>query len=323
MSFGVSTKGIFHVEDKNRGPVNYLLFSGSSNRAFAEGVAQELGVSLSPSLSHRFREGNLMVRLDEPVRGKDVFIIQTIGLDPNNELMELVFLIDAARRASAKSICAIVPYFSYAKGDKLDEPQTSIRAKVCADLLESVGVDSLIMMDLHAEQLQGFFHVPLENLNGRSVLAEKISGILDDPVVFSPDAGFVKDARKFAARLDASIAIGDKVRKDHTESPDLLDIIGDVAGRDIIIVDDFAISGNTLYQAAAQLKRYGAKRIVAAVSHCLFDEAAVSALEASQVEKLFVLDTVANQTLRSERIEVVTATKLFAEEIKLRLGRDA
>lgn len=263
-----------------------------------------------------------MVRLDEPVRGRDVFIIQTIGLDPNNELMELLFFIDAARRASARSICGVIPYFSYAKGDKLDEPQTSIRAKVCADLLEVAGVDSLIMMDLHAPQIEGFFRVPVDHLSGRSVLAEAIKGKLDRPVVFSPDAGFVKDARKFAALLEADIAIGDKVRRDHTENPDLLEIIGEVRGRDIIIVDDFAISGNTLYKAAAQLKELGAKRIIGAISHCLFDEAATQALTDSAIEELFVLDTVANQAASSPKITIISAAKLFADQIEAMIGRE-
>lgn len=263
-----------------------------------------------------------MVRLDEPVRGRDVFIIQTIGLDPNNELMELLFFIDAARRASARSICGIIPYFSYAKGDKLDEPQTSIRAKVCADLLEVAGVDSLIMMDLHAPQIEGFFRVPVDHLSGRSVLAEAIADRLEDPVVFSPDAGFVKDARKFAGLLASDIAIGDKVRRDHTENPDLLEIIGEVRGRDIIIVDDFAISGNTLYKAAAQLKELGAKRIIGAISHCLFDEAATQALTDSAIEELFVLDTVANQAASSPKITIISAAKLFARQIEAMIGRE-
>ena len=296
--------------------MNICLFSGSSNQAFAQQVADHLGIALSKSTTQKFREGNLMVRLDEPVRGKDVFIIQTIGLDPNNELMELLFFIDAARRASAKSICAVVPYFSYAKGDKLDEPQTSIRAKVCSDRLEVAGIDPLVMMDLHAPQIEGFFRVPVDHLSGRSVLAEAIKGKLDRPVVFSPDAGFVKDARKFAALLEADIAIGDKVRRDHSENPDMLEIIGEVEGKDIIIVDDFAITGNTLYKAAAQLKDMGANQILAAISHCLLDEAAVKALDKSQIEQLFILDTVANSATNSPKITVVSATKLFADQIR-------
>lgn len=300
----------------------FCLFSGTSNPTFAQKVADHLGVKLSKSESRTFREGNLMVRLDEPVRGKDVYIIQTIGLDPNNELMELLFFIDAARRASAKSVCAIIPYFSYAKGDKLDEPQTSIRAKVCSDLLETVGVDSLVMLDLHAPQIEGFFRVPVDHLNGRAVLSKSLHGLLDDPVVFSPDAGFVKDARKFAALLDADIAIGDKVRRDHSENPDMLEIIGEVEGRNIIIVDDFSITGNTLFKAAAQLKKLGAKGIIAAISHCLFDDEAARGLEQSEIEKLFVLDTVANQATISPKIETVTATRLFADQIRAMQGRE-
>lgn len=300
--------------------MSFLLFSGSSNPAFAERIARELGQPLAPSESIRFREGNRMVRLDAPVRGKDVFLIQTIGLDPNNELMELLFMIDAARRAGARSICAVIPYFSYAKGDKSDEPQTSIRARVCADMLEVVGVDSLIMMDLHAPQIEGFFRVPVNHLNGREVLAQRMAGLLEQPVVFSPDAGFVKDARMFAAQLGAAIAIGDKVRTDHTENADLLDIIGEVSGHDIIIVDDFTITGTTLYKAARQLKDMGARRIIAAVSHCLFDETATRMLEESAIERLFVLDTVHNDSIRSHKIEIVTATKVFAKRIRVMQG---
>lgn len=298
----------------------FCLFSGSSHPAFARGVADHLGVTVSASESRTFREGNIFVRLDEPVRGKDVYLIQTIGLDPNNELMELLFLSDAARRASARSITAIVPYFSYAKGDKLDEPQSSIRAKVCADLLEVAGVDSLVMLDLHAPQIEGFFRVPVDHLSGRAVLARALSGRLERPVVFSPDAGFVKDARKFAAMLEADIAIGDKIRRDHSENPDLLEIIGDVAGRNIIIVDDFSITGNTLYKAAAQLKQLGAGQIIAAISHCLFDDQAARGLAESQIDRLFVLDTVANQHTDHPKIEVVSATQLFADQIRAMQG---
>ena len=298
----------------------FCLFSGSSHPAFARGVADHLGVTVSASESRTFREGNIFVRLDEPVRGKDVYLIQTIGLDPNNELMELLFLSDAARRASARSITAIIPYFSYAKGDKLDEPQSSIRAKVCADLLEVAGVDSLVMLDLHAPQIEGFFRVPVDHLSGRAVLARALSGRLERPVVFSPDAGFVKDARKFAAMLEADIAIGDKIRRDHSENPDLLEIIGDVAGRNIIIVDDFSITGNTLYKAAAQLKQLGAGQIIAAISHCLFDDQAARGLTESQIDRLFVLDTVANQHTDHPKIEVVSATRLFADQIRAMQG---
>lgn len=295
---------------------DFVLFSGSSNQKLTEKIASHLGTVVSDATVIRFSEGNTYVRLDAEVKHKDVFIVQTIGLDPNNEFMELLFFVDAAKRGSARSIQVIMPYFSYAKGDKLDDPLTSIRAKVCADALERTGVTKVVTMDLHAPQIQGFFNVPNDHLTGRDILAKHLANKLEDPVVFSPDAGFVKEARKFAALMDASIAIGDKVRKDHGETVELLDIIGEVKERNIIIVDDFSITAGTLVKAAMQLKAMGAGRIIAAVSHALLDSNAVEKIGSSDIEKFYTLDTVENFALKDSRIEIISAAECFAQWIR-------
>lgn len=294
------------------------VFAGSANRALAERICDVLGVELGQSETITFSEGNTFVRIGETVRGKDVYLVQSIGLRPNDEFVELLFWIDAFKRASARSVTAVIPYYGYAKGDKKDEPRVSIRARVCAEAIEHVGADRIVTMDLHSPQIQGFFRQPVDHLHALPILSAYIDALnLDDPVIVSPDAGFAKQARQYARQLQYPVAIGMKVREGHDERAEMLDIIGDVEGRDAVIVDDFSISGGTLTAVAEELRKRGAKRILAALSHVLMDEAAVRRIEASPIERLITTDTVANPLAQASlKTCLVSVAPMFAEVIR-------
>ncbi|MEX2393161.1 MAG: ribose-phosphate diphosphokinase, partial [Actinomycetota bacterium] len=219
---------------------------------------------------------------------------------------------------SADRVTASIPYFSYAKGDKKDEPRVSIRARVCADAIEAAGVDRVVMIDLHAPQISGFFRVPVDDLYAAPTLCDEVTKLqLSDLVVVAPDAGFAKKARSYANRLGTPLAIADKERKGHDQSADIVEIIGDVDGRNCLIVDDFTTSANTLVAAADGLKARGAKRVFAAVSHGVFAEGSMERLDASQIEKLFCTDTVENHPVElSPKVHVVSLAPLLAAAIR-------
>ena len=300
------------------------IFSGSASRSLAEKIVGYLGVSLGSSETYHFSDGNTFVRINETVRGDDIYLIQTIGRKPNDEFMELLFWVDAFKRASANSVTAIMPFFGYAKGDKKDEPRVSIRARVCADALEAAGVDRAVAMDLHSPQIQGFFHVPVDHLYAMTELCRPIQVTAGNTVVVSPDVGFAKRARAYAEFLGAAVAIGDKMRLDHRERAEVLEIIGDVEGREALIVDDFTISGVTLAEIAAALARKGARRIRACVSHCLLDGQGLSVIEDSPIEELIVTDTVDNEALETcPKIKIVTVAGLLGEALRRIHCRDS
>ena len=253
-----------------------LLFAGSASRKLGAAIADYLECPLGQGETLKFSEGNLFVRVLENVRGRDVYIVQGTGFPANDNFMELLFWIDAFKRASAASVTAVMPYFSYAKGDKKDEPRVSIRARVCADAIEAAGVDRVITLDLHAPQVQGFFKVPVDDLYALPVLCDAIAAKgLKDIVVVAPDAGFAKKARQWSERLHAPLAIADKRRTDHSESAEIVELIGSVEGRTALIVDDFTISAGTLVDASRVLTERGASSVYAVVSHGLLTEAAV------------------------------------------------
>src|SRR5580700_11200269 len=273
-----------------------LLFAGSASRKLGGAIAGYLDCPLGASETLRFSEGNLFVRVLENVRGRDVFIVQSTGFPANDNFMELLFWIDAFKRASAASVTAVIPYFSYAKGDKKDEPRVSIRARVCADAIEAAGVDRVITLDLHAPQLQGFFKVPVDDLYALPVICDAIAKkALPNLVVVAPDAGFAKKARQWSERLDVPLAIADKRRVDHSERAEVLELIGDVEGRTALIVDDFTISAGTLVDASRVLKERGAAAVFAAVSHGLLAGDAIEQLDNSPIERLFMTDSVETQ----------------------------
>jgi len=292
---------------------------------FAEKMCSYLGTELGKSQTIKFSEGNTFVKILEKVRDKDVYIVQTIGMSPNDEFMELLFWIDAFKRSSASSVTAIIPYFSYAKGDKKDEPRVSIRARVCADCLEITGVDRIVTMDLHSPQIQGFFKKPVDHLYGFPILCEYIkSKNIENLVVVSPDAGFAKNARKFATILKAPVAIGNKIRTDHDEKAQVLEIIGDVKGKNAVIVDDFTISCGTLADTARALKENGAGKIYACVTHALLRDNGLKKLEESEIEELIITDTVENpQVFGHPKVKVVSVAPLFAEAVKIIHSRES
>ena len=293
------------------------MFAGSASPRLTAAICRELGVGVGASEMIRFSDGNLFVRVLENVRGRSVYLVQSTVFPTNANFMELLFWIDAFSRASADSVTVVVPYFSYAKGDKKDEPRVSIRARVCADAMEAAGADRVVTLDLHAPQIQGFFRVPVDDLYAMPYLCAAIErASLRDPVVVSPDAGFAKRARSFAQRLDAPLAIADKVRKDHCETAELVEIIGDVAGRDAIVVDDFTISAGTLVEAAEQLIARGASSVMAVVTHGVFAEGSMERLASSRIERLIVTDSIETQPVElSAKVTVVSVAPLFAEAI--------
>lgn len=298
--------------------LDIVLLAGSANRKLAEAIATYLDQPLVQGETLRFSEGNLFVRVPVNVRERDVFVVQGTGAPTNDNFMELLFWVDALRRASAASVTVVMPYFSYAKGDKKDEPRVSIRARVCADAIEAAGADRVVTMDLHAPQVQGFFQIPVDDLYAAPVLCDQVQGYgLEELVVVSPDAGFAKKARTYAGRLGASFAIADKQRTDHSEQAEVLDLIGDVAGRPTLLVDDFTISAGTLVEAARLLADRGATSVHAAVTHNVLSEDALRRLEDSPIERLLVTDTVESEAAAvSDRIEVVSVASLFGEAIR-------
>lgn len=293
------------------------IFAGSAGRDLAGSVCDQLGVELTASETKLFSEGNVFVRVLENVRGRDVYIIQGTEFPVNDNFMELLFWIDAFKRASAAQVTAVIPFFSYAKGDKKDEPRVSIRARVCADAIEAAGADRVLTMDLHSPQIQGFFKVPVDHLYAMPVLAEYfLKKNIPDLVVASPDVGFGKQAYRFAGMMKAPIVIGNKLRVDHEEKAEILDIIGHVEGKNVLIVDDFTISGGTLIEMAHACKDRGAKDVYACVSHGVFSRGSHEKIARSPIKELVLTDTIGN---RCEALapccKVVSVAPLFAQAI--------
>lgn len=294
------------------------IFAGSSGEEFANKMCDFLDEQLGKSKVIKFSEGNIFVKIEETVRDKDVYLVQSIGMNPNDEFAEILFWMDAFKRASAASVTAIIPYFSYAKGDKKDEPRVSIRARVCAEAIEIAGADRVVTMDLHSPQITGFFKKPVDHLYAMPLLCEYIKTLeLKDLTVVSPDSGFAKEARRFSKYLKTSIALGEKTRDDHDENAEILEIVGDVKDRNILITDDFSISGGTLINLAEELKRRGAKKIYASLSHIMLNEKGIEKLKTSPIELIISTDSVYNLKVRDNpKIKIISAAPLFAETIR-------
>jgi ribose-phosphate pyrophosphokinase len=301
-----------------KGPDDILIFAGSGSPRLTARICEYLKLTPGRSEVLRFSEGNLFVRVQENVRGRHVYIVQSTVYPANDHFMELLFWIDAFKRASAQSVTVVMPYFSYAKGDKKDEPRVSIRARVCADCIEVAGAARVVTIDLHAPQIQGFFRVPVDDLRAMPVLCDAVARhALERPVVVSPDAGFVKQARHYAAYLGASLAIADKERNAHDESADVYEIIGDVDGRTALIVDDFTISGGTLVKAAEKLIERGARRVFALVTHGVFSTGSMERIMESPIERLITTDSIETQPVALEsKIEVASVAPLLGEAIR-------
>ncbi len=321
----MSDKPSFNKPSSGPRPVSFqppqgdlCVLAGSANPELSKAIAYEMNTTLTPSETHHFTEGNIFVRINENVRGKDTYIIQGNHFPVNDNFMELLFWIDALKRASAQTITAVIPFFSYAKGDKKDEPRVSIRARVCADAIETAGADRVLTMDLHSAQIQGFFSIPVDHLYARNVICEHVKTLnIPDLVVCSPDTGFAKGAADYAQLLNSPVAIGYKQRKDHSENAEVLEVIGNIENKNVIIVDDFTITGGSLIGMAEILKQRGAKDIYAAVSHSVMTDKTADRIGKSVIKKLFVTDTVEGNVKKyPANIEFVSVATLFASAIR-------
>jgi len=294
-----------------------LVFAGSGSPKLTGAVCSTLGVGVARGETMHFSEGTLFVRVLDNVRGRHVYLVQSTSYPANANFVELLFWVDAFKRASAASVTAVVPYFGYGKGDRKDEPRVSIRARVCADAIEAAGVDRVVTMDLHAPQIQGFFRVPVDDLYALPYLVDAVRAErLASPVVVAPDAGAAKRARRFARALDAPIAIADKERTGHDERAEVLELVGDVAGRDAVIVDDIVFTGGTLVDAARILTERGARRIVVAVTHGVFSGGS-EALDACPIDVIYSTDTIeARPDPPPAKLRTVSVAPLFAEAIR-------
>ncbi len=302
------------------------IFGGRSHPAFVDAICRYLARPVGKARLRTFSDGAIEVRLEENVRGRDVFVVQSGQANPNDHLVELLFLIDAARLASARSVTAVMPYFVYGKGDKKDEPRVSIRGRVVADALQVAGAQRVLTMDLLSAQMQGFFHVPVDNLYALPVFAAEVErlvaeGEIERPVIVAPDAGAAKRARDLMLRLstvDAGIALGEKVRPTHDETSEVTALFGDVRGRDTIVVDDVVFTGGTLCNLAEWLARAGARSVRAVVTHAVLTQETIARIKASPFAEVLVTDTVPLPAggAAGGRVRVATVAPLFAEAIR-------
>ncbi len=293
------------------------VFSGNANPALARDICKILKVPLGDALVSRFSEGEVRLKINDNVRGKDVFIIQPTCPPPNENMMELLIMVDAIRRASAKRITAVLPYFGYARQDRKDQPRVPITAKLVANLIATAGADRVLTMDLHAGQIQGFFDIPVDHLLAVNVIVEYVEKLkLKDLVVVSPDVGGIKMARAYAKRLSAGLAIVDK-RRLSPEKAEVMNILGEVRGKDALIVDDLIATGGSLVEAAEAINKAGAKKIYAAVTHPVLSGDAVDKIKDSSLEEFLVTDTIPlSDDKKHSKIVVLSVAPLLAEAIK-------
>lgn len=292
---------------------NFKIVTGRSNPELANKIATYLDIELSQVTIRNFSDGELWVKFEENIRGVDVFIVQSTHA-PSDNLMELLILIDAARRASARRITAVIPYFGYARQDRKDQPRVSITAKLVANLITQAGADRVITMDLHAPQLQGFFDIPLDHLYASTVLLKRLRALGQENIaVAAPDVGGVKTARAYAKHLGADLLLVDK-RRPAPNVAEILNIIGEPKGKTIYLIDDLADTAGTLVNCAEALKNAGAEQIFAACTHPVFSGDALSRIDNSVISKMFVSDTIP-LTSSVDKIEVETVAKIFAEAI--------
>jgi ribose-phosphate pyrophosphokinase len=283
----------------------------------SEKICRKLGTELAKAKISRFSDGEVRIQLEENVRGKDVFLIQSTCPPVNENLMELLVMLDAARRASAQRITAVIPYFGYARQDRKDRPRVPITAKLAANILASSGANRVLTLDLHAGQIQGFFDIPLDHLYAINVFFEYFKqNKIEDLVIVSPDVGGIKMARAYAKRFSADLAIVDKRRKS-PESTEVMHILGDVKGKNVLLVDDIIATGSSLVNGAAALKKEGAKNIFAAISHGILSNHAVDKIKGSRIDSLVITDSIPlPEEKKQEKIKVVSLDNLFADAIK-------
>ncbi|MGF1491764.1 MAG: ribose-phosphate pyrophosphokinase [Microcoleaceae cyanobacterium] len=303
------------ISDHNR----LRLFSGSSNIPLAKEVSRYLGIDLGPMVRKRFADGELYVQIQESIRGCDVYLIQPSCYPVNDHLMELLIMIDACRRASARQITAVIPYYGYARADRKTAGRESITAKLVANLITQAGASRILAMDLHSAQIQGYFDIPLDHVYGAPVILEYLSskGLSDDIVVVSPDVGGVSRARAFAKKLnDAPLAIIDKRRQAHNVA-EVLNVIGDVQGKIVVLVDDMIDTAGTITEGARLLRKQGAKQVYACATHAVFSPPAVKRLsEPGLFEEVIVTNTIPiSDERRFEQLTVLSVANLLGETI--------
>lgn len=294
------------------------IFSGNANCELANKICRYLKVKLSDALVGAFSEGEIRVKINDNVRGKDVFVVQSGYPNPNDSLMELLIMIDALRRSSAARITAVMPYFGYARQDRKDQPRVPITAKLVANLLTVAGANRVLTMDLHAGQIQGFFDIPMDHLFAIGVFVDYFKKLkLKHLVIVSPDVGGIKMARAYAKRLSAGLAIIDK-RRDSPEKTEVMHILGEVKGKNAIIVDDLIATGGSLIEAVEALKKAGAKNIYAAITHGVLSGPAVERIDkCRELEDLFITDSIAIvDHKKHKRIQVLSVSGLLGEAIR-------
>lgn len=290
------------------------IFGGRSNPALARNIAEAYGTSLGELTIRDFADSEIYVRFEESIRGSDLFIVQSTQ-PPAENWMELLLLIDAAKRASAARVTAVIPYFGYARQERKDQPRVSIAAKLMANTLTTSGIDRILTMELHAPQIQGFFDVPVDHLYGSVVLIDYLRQFdLSNLVVVAPDVGALKMARAYAQRLGVNLAVIDKRRPQQNEAQ-VMNIIGDVEGKNVMLVDDIVDTAGTLTRAAAALRQEGALQIMASCTHALLSGPAYERIEASEIERLIITDTIPLER-PSDKIEVVSVAGLFSNAIR-------
>ena len=292
------------------------IFSGSASRELTEGIAKYLGLSMGDADVSRFSDGEISVKINENVRGKEVFVVQSI-YPPADNLMELFILIDAFKRASARMVAVVVPYYGYSRQDRKDQPRVPITAKLVANLLSTAGADRVITVDLHAGQIQGFFDIPTDNLYAVNIFVDYFLKLnLDDLVVVSPDVGGIKAARAYSKKLSASLAIVDKRRINDKEA-EVMNILGEVENKNVVIVDDIISSGGTIIEGVRALKDKGVKDIYCAVTHAVLSEPAIERISKAPIKELVVTDTIPiTDGKRHPKIKVLSVASLLGETIR-------
>ena len=295
------------------------MFCGNSNPSLAEKICMSLGMPLGLAKVKNFSDGEIMVEIGENVRGRDIYVVQSTCFPTNNNLMELLIMMDALKRASAATITAVIPYYGYARQDRKVAPRTPISSKLVADLITTAGADRVVTIDLHAGQIQGFFNIPVDNLYAAPVILEYLKNrFLNDHIVMvSPDAGGTERARAFAKRLGCTLAIIDKRRTKPNEA-EVMHLVGDVKGKIAIILDDMIDTAGTLTQAARALRQHGASTIYACATHGVFSGPAIDRINESDIEEVVITDTIPQheKETRTSKIKVLSIAQLLAETIR-------
>jgi ribose-phosphate pyrophosphokinase len=294
----------------------YMLFSGTANEELALEVSKYLDQPLSKAKITKFSDNEINVKIEESVRGKDVFIIQPTSAPVNFNLMELLIMVDALKRSSARSITAVVPYYGYARQDRKAEPRVPISAKLVANLMETAGITRVVTVDLHASQIQGFFDIPVDNLYGAVLFNDYVKAKnLKNPVVASPDIGGVARARYFAKTMGLDMVIVDKRREKANES-EVMNIIGNVEGKDVIMIDDMIDTAGTMVKAAAALKKLGATSVMACCTHPVLSGPAFDRIEKGELDELVVTNTIPIKNNSCSKIKVLSTAKMLGEVIR-------